>query len=230
VGNNVLIEGAGIESFQQVSAGFACLHQDVHPLAGPDDDRFAGAQFIHVGHGDAVHRNDVQSMTFQGNKKIVALRRIQESPSLHLTRPHAQGGVRGPIGRVIEVATPKRPIQAVGAPDALLFYVGCAEGEGTEPFGFFIDPRHLAVESSPDDLKHHRNVFGSRDLGQCVESSGTSFDNQETRHATVELERDRAVLVRVVPERPAGVIGREIDLYGTRGAWFHVPQWIVRNA
>ncbi len=134
--SSFVIKGAGIQRLQFIGAGLAGLDQDVHPLARSHHDRIAWLQLVHVGDGDPVHRDDVQSMTFKRDEQVVALGRIQQSPSLHLTRPHVQGRVSHPIVRVVEEASPRRSIEAVGAPDALLFDIGCAEGEGPELLGF----------------------------------------------------------------------------------------------
>ena len=170
----------GIQRLQFIGSRAASLDQHIHTLAGSHHHRIAWLQLVHVGDGDPVHRDDIQSVTFKRDEEVVALGRIQQSPPLHLTGSHVQCRVSYAIVRVVEEASPGRSIQAVGAPDTLLFEIRCAEGECPELLGILVDERHLAIEAGPDDLKHHRNVFGSGDLGHGIEGSRASLDDEES--------------------------------------------------
>ena len=185
---------------------------------------------IQVGDSYPVHRDDVQPVSLEGDEKVVALRRIQETPSLHLARSHVQRGVSDAVDRVVEEAPSRRSVQPVGTPGALLFQVGRAEREGPELLGFLIDERHIAIKTRPYDLKGHRNVPGGGDLRHGIEGPGSSLDDEETSHSSVDLIGHGAVLVGVVPVGSGGMIGRDVDLNRVRRARFHFAQHIIRNA
>ena len=61
---------AGSSVPELVGSGLARLDQDVHTLPGPHHDWLTGLIPVHVGDGDAVHRDDVESMTFQLDKRL----------------------------------------------------------------------------------------------------------------------------------------------------------------
>ena len=141
-----------------------------------------------------------------------------------------EGGVGDSVGRVVEEASPRGAVQPVGAPDALLFFIPRTEGKGAELFRFLINENYFAIHRRPNDLKAHDEVLGCRNLGQGIQGSGSSLDDQKTSHAAEKLESDRPVLVRVVPKGPTRVIVRDIDFYGIRRARFHLPENVVRDA
>src|SRR4029079_5634827 len=125
------------------------------------------------------HGNYVESVTLQGNQKSIVGRRIEQPPSLHFAGSHVQGGVSDPVSREIEESSPRRAVQPICAPGALNSFIVREERKRAELLRFFVDICQVAILLGPNDLKTHDDVFGRGNLGNGIERSGSSFDDQK---------------------------------------------------
>jgi hypothetical protein len=77
--------------------------------------------------------------------------------------------------------------------------------------GVGVDVGHLTVGHGAQHLKDHHDIFGGLHCGHRVECTGTTLDDEHTRHAAQKLKRHRPMFVGVIPEGARGVLTGNVD-------------------
>ena len=125
---------------------------------------------------------------------------VNETPALHFTRPH------GDHRRALAV-------------------------DGLESHGGFRKERFKVLDRAKrieDRFSQHHDAFArGRDLRNVGK---IAFDDQRAGHAAGNLHVGSAMVVRMIPVRPLGVIGRNFDLDVVAVAGFHRTEDVVGDA
>ena len=145
-------------------------------------------------------------MTFQDEVEELALGGVEDAPPLHLAREHRDRRVEHAVDRV----------EDLGA---------WVEGLGLRRVGDRC--RHLEVVVQLEALDHHDLLLGRLDLRHLVDLAA---HDDHACHATTHLLGHCAVAVRVVPEEPALVIRRHLDLVVVRGSGLNGDEDVVTIA